>query len=278
MNRGILIIILIFILIIVYYIYKIYKNFKIVEYALVNNLQCGKPKCDISIKNIPVLPPPNNLGVVNEFHKSLINYMELSGMKLVKQIDTSQDKLMAVLATINSSPETLIIAIRGTQTIQDLSQDTHIAQTPFQGNALVHQGFFNVYNDVKDDILSNIPNNIQNIIVVGHSLGSAVAVLIGLILKKSHPLINTRVITYACPRIGNKELVDMIDSNVEHIRIVNNSDAVPNLPSAVSPNKLNPPIPWLYYHSGTPITFNLNWQSVLNNHLIPVYMEFINNS
>jgi len=93
---------------------------------------------------------------------------------------------MAVLATIDSSPETLTIAIRGTQNLDDLLEDTHIAQTAFpidnSKNPLVHQGFFNVYNAVKDDILDNIPNNTRNIIVVGHSLGSAVAVLIGIIL------------------------------------------------------------------------------------------------
>lgn len=47
-----------------------------------------------------------------------------------------------------------------------------------------------------------------------------------------------RVVTYACPRVGNE---DRVDATVEHIRIVNNSDAVPGVPAAVSPNKLNPP-------------------------------------
>jgi hypothetical protein len=291
-------ILIIVIIIVVYIIYKIRKNLKIVTYALVNDLQCGKPKCDIQVKNIPVLvPPANNLGDLNgntAFHQSLINFMASviqasllgnnytasSGMTLIKQVNTPQDKLMAVLATIDSSPETLIISIRGTQNLDDLLEDTHIAQTPFpidnSKNPLVHQGFFNVYNAVKDDILDNIPNNTRNIIVVGHSLGSAVAVLIGIILKKTRSAINTRVVTYACPRVGNKDLADIVDATVEHIRIVNNSDAVPGLPAAVSPNKLNPPSPWLYYHSGTQITFNLNWQSVINNHMIPVYMNFIN--
>jgi triacylglycerol lipase len=291
-------ILIIVIIIVVYIIYKIRKNLKIVTYTLVNDLQCGKPKCDIQVKNIPVLvPPANNLGDLNgntAFHQSLINFMAsviqtsllgknyipLTGMKLVKQIDTPKDKLMAVLATIDSSPETLIIAIRGTQNLDDLLEDTHLAQTPFpidnSKNPLVHQGFFNVYNAVKDGILDNIPGNTRNIIVTGHSLGSAVAVLIGLILKKTHSAINTRVVTYACPRVGNEDLANIVDATIEHIRIVNNSDAVPGLPAAVSPNKLNPPSPWLYYHSGTPITFNLNWQSVVNNHMIPVYMKFIN--
>lgn len=268
------------------------------QYVLINNIQCGKPKCDLIVKNIPVLPPPTNLADFNTnitFHQSLINFMatviqaSLStnktyiappGMTLVKQVDTPKDPLMGVLAVINSDPTTLIIAIRGTQTGIDLLQDSHLAQTPFpitsRNNPLVHQGFYNVYVSVKDIILQSIPKNIQNIIVVGHSLGSAVAVLMGLTIKQAMSNINTRVVTYACPKVGNEDLADLVDSNIEHVRIVNGSDAVPTLPGAVSPNQTNPPTPWFYYHSGTAVTFNLNWKSVINNHLIPVYMAFIN--
>jgi len=290
------ILVAILIVLILYIFYNVQKTLKILGYTLVNDLQCGKPKCDLVVKNMPVLQPPDNLADINgnlDFHKSLINFMAsvidaslkkldyiaMPGMKVLKQVDTPEDKLMAILATLDSSPETLIIAIRGTQNTQDLLQDTHFAQTPFpidsSRNAMVHQGFFNVYNSVKDGILQNIPSNTRKIIVVGHSLGSAVAVLIALILKKTRSYINIRVVTYACPRIGNKDLADIVDANIQHIRIVNNSDAVPGLPAAVSPNKLYPPRPWIYYHSGIPITFNLNWQSVINNHLIPVYMKFI---
>lgn len=299
MFESILIIILLIsvLVILLTFFYIAQKNLRIIGYTLVNDLQCGKSKCDFEVKNIPVLAPPSNLGDLNgniAFHRSLINFMASvikmsllginyvspSGMTVVKQIDTQADKLMAVLATIDSNPDTLIIAIRGTQNAEDLLQDTHVAQTSFPIDSskrpLVHQGFYNVYNAVKDDILGNIPKNTREIIVVGHSLGSAVALLTGLIIKKTHSNINTRVVTYACPRVGNKDLADIIDATIEHIRIVNNSDAIPGLPPAVSPNKLNPPTPWLYYHSGTPITFNLNWQSILNNHLIPVYIDFIN--
>lgn len=305
MNRYIKYIFALIIILILAYIFCVVKHqFTMIDYMLINNLQCGKPMCDIDVNtNLPVLMPPSDLKLSSDtisFHKSLINFMasiiyyslndqnyiSLMGMTSLKQIDTSTDKLIAVVSKIEGIDNVLLIGIRGTQNLSDLLEDTHIAQVPFTttfttkgntGHPMCHQGFLNVHNQIKNQVINQIHDETQ-IILTGHSLGAAVACLLGMTIKMIFPSIQVGVVAYACPRLGNKDLCDTLNNNIQIIRIRNDSDAVPNFPSAVSPNEDDPTQPWLYFHAeNQQVLFNDNWKSVMNNHLIPVYLNFMNN-
>lgn len=281
-------------------VYLVYQSI-VLKYVLVNNLKCGQPKCPLVFnKDLPVLPPPTDLLITPStlpFHKSLINHMAsvvfyslakqnyspTQSMNLVAQLDTDSDKLMATISQIQGLNDTLIIAIRGTQNGTDLLEDTHFAQVPYDfgsGSKNVHEGFLNVYKKLYGGVFGSVQKiqGLKRIVLCGHSLGAAVATMFALSLQnglgKSNVLVS--VVTYACPRAGDEEFSKAVDEAVQHIRIRNDSDAVPSFPAAVSPNQHHPSQPWLYYHSGIEYGFNDNWKSVLNNHFIPVYLNFIN--
>ena len=132
-----------------------------------------------------------------------------------------------------------------------------------------------VYKNVKkdlEDILEKINSNKDKpIIIFGHSLGAAISTISGIdLFHKNYSVV---VYNYASPKIGNQSLCDIIDDSINVFRIVNTSDIVPNLPASVSPNFKDINKPYIYSHCGILKSFNDNWLSTLNNHLIPVYMK-----
>ena len=294
---AITLIVLLVLILVAMIAYLIFQSV-VVKYALVNNLQCGQPKCPFNFdKNVPVSQPPSDLSITPgtlPFHKSLANhlasvvyyslakqdYVSTAGMKLLAQLDTDTDKLMATISQIEGIDDTVIIAIRGTQNGTDLLEDTHFAQISFPPFGTVHEGFLKVYQSLWDKLTIIVRNvqGLKRVVICGHSLGAAVATMIGLSLQNTFgkDYVQVGVVTYACPRVGDENFSKAVDNTIQHIRIRNDSDAVPSFPAAVSPNQRNPKHPWLYYHSGQEYSFNDNWKSVLNNHLIPVYLNFIN--
>ena len=276
-----------------------YKQSQVLDYVMSNSLQCGKPKCDIIVDpNMPVLPPSlkNEEDSLN-FFKSLINFEAIlikvalenknfvpgtvAGMNVIKQIDSNDHKCFGVIASLDSNPDIVVLAFRGTQTLDNLLEDTHFAMVPFPVNSQspidsrCHQGFVTMYNELKDQVYQNIPKTTKIVIILGHSLGAAVACLFGSKFEEECGIPAT-VVTYACPRIGNKDFCDFATNKLGILRFRNESDVVPSFPAAVSPNEKTPSQPFIYYSPGSEVTFNYNWKSVMNNHMIPVYMYYFN--
>jgi triacylglycerol lipase len=293
-----IILLLLNIIVIVYIFVQGSKYIKDVSYTLANPIRCGQNMCPISFKNTPVLPLPNELssGFTNNtqpFFISVANFMgsfisytsknnkyiDLSDMKTFKLIYFPGDQNpFGILSTIDSDQNTLVLALRGTQTASDFFEDSQITQNSFQFGGNVHQGFLNVYNSIKDQITTALKTFTgTTLIITGHSLGSAVAVLMAMNIFYTFPNLNIALITFACPRIGDLAFATNTDKNIPlHFTFRNESDIVPNLPPAVSMNLKNPSTPLNYYHCGLPIVFNDNWFSVLNNHNIANYLNFLN--
>lgn len=74
----------------------------------------------------------------------------------------------------------------------------------------MHKGFYKAYNESAEAFKHLVENLLQNydesvsIIVTGHSLGGALAVLCSLDLKNSFNR-NIYVYTFGQPRVGNKK-------------------------------------------------------------------------
>ena len=274
------------------------KYMKDVSYTLANPIHCGKNMCPIPFQNNPVFPVPNNISTgltysTLPFFKSVANYIgsfisftqqnlpynALSDMKTVKFIYFPGDQNpFGIFSIIDADQNTLILGFRGTQTAIDLLEDTHVRQNSFEFGGNVHQGFLDVYNGIKDQV-SNFLKTFSgtNLIITGHSLGSTVATLVALYAFNTYPNLNITLITFACPRIGDLIFSKNVNDKIPiHFTFRNESDIVPNLPPAVAVNIINPSTPWNYYHCGLPIVFNDNWNSVLNNHNIANYLNFLN--
>ena len=201
----------------------------------------------------------------------------------------------AIFTEKNTDSNNIWISFRGTQTNDEFKQDFLIKQeslfqkqssikqvkmnlkTSTGENPNIHQGFVDAYMNFRNDLISTIktldPNKTNTIIISGHSLGAAVATLVGVDLAQSG-YTNVVVYSFASPRVGDNIFKNFVDNDLKLplYRLVNISDVVPNMPISVSPNFNDTSNPYIYVHCGVLIPFQINRLSILNNHLMPAYM------
>jgi hypothetical protein len=126
----------------------------------------------------------------------------------------------------------------------------------------VHNGFYSIYNNIRDQIWSLYNSNKSyQLIITGISLGGAVSTLSAFDFMKESPI----VYTFAAPRSGNIQYAQLLNKNTEIYRVVNTEDIVPDVPPAVIEN-------YLYEHTNNVIPFTVNLGSIVDNHL-KAYLE-----
>jgi len=136
-----------------------------------------------------------------------------------------------------------VLAFRGTEPSEFVDIQTDLKRTlvAFPNSVLdagagrVHQGFAQglagVWAQVIDALRAG--DAARPLIVTGHSLGGALAVLAAFALRQqSTPLHVQGVYTYGQPRAGDAAFAEAYDSlfRLRHWRMVNHRDAVPRLP------------------------------------------------
>ena len=152
------------------------------------------------------------------------------------------------LVAWNAVDKTAIVAIRGTKTIWEWIADVDAAPVPYIPDiraGLVHMGFQLVYEHIRGSIRGLITTGcagVGRILVTGHSLGGAVAVLCGYDIAKNFGLaIVPELYTFAGPRAGAPDFVLNFNGLLPKcIRAVNFMDVVPQVP-----------VPPAYEHVGT---------------------------
>ncbi len=160
-------------------------------------------------------------------------------------------KTIGIVAVDRANPQSLVIAVRGTEGIWEWLQDIKFLQIPFAnvaGAGLTEDGFTDMYysfsftpgnsNTFVKDLLAMIPSG-STVTVVGHSLGSALSTLLALDIS-AHSSLNVISYTYASPRVGDLTFQTLFNHIVPNTyRIDNRLDIVPKTP---------PPL--FYYHVG----------------------------
>lgn len=147
---------------------------------------------------------------------------------------------------------------------------------------LIHSGFNNIYSSFKKQLMNDISKYPSDkIVIAGHSLGCALGTLAGFdIATLSKNMVY--ITLFSSPLVGNKSFVDTFTSlsNVAITLYNNTCDIVPELPLSVTPNFGNPERPFYYnpMPSKNTVYFSKNRLSLSNNHLIPTYIEFIEES
>lgn len=151
------------------------------------------------------------------------------------------------LVAFNPASSTALVAFRGTQTLEDWVDNIDAISVPYvpvAGAGRVHMGFQLVYEHIRGQVaqlLTNGCKGVQRILVTGHSLGGAVAILGALdIARNVAPAVTPEVYTLAGPRTGDSDFVRGFNGLIpECYRIVNFMDVVPQVP-----------VPPLYSHLG----------------------------
>ncbi|AMS16094.1 lipase [Pseudomonas chlororaphis] len=137
-------------------------------------------------------------------------------------------------AYITHHDEIILIGVRGTLELSDWWRDADAAQVPFEeGKGKVHHGFYDAYKALKkfiQDYLDQFHIG-QKIIICGHSLGGAIALLLAEALRQAPDNdYDILLYTYGSPRAADAEFVAAA-SALPHHRMVNNNDIVPGVPA-----------------------------------------------
>ncbi|KAI9430503.1 Alpha/Beta hydrolase protein [Lactarius psammicola] len=106
------------------------------------------------------------------------------------------------------------------------------------GDVKAHKGSACTQGRTADTILSTVKSGLQNttsrnVLVTGHSLGAAIAILDALMLRQHlDPSVSINTIVFAPPRGGDQAFADLIDSQLgsHYTYITHGGDPVPNLP------------------------------------------------
>jgi triacylglycerol lipase len=153
----------------------------------------------------------------------------------------------------NASSRTAFLSFRGTSDVEDWVADLDAIPDnylPVSGFGQVHAGFQDAYQLVRNSIAANLATataGCDQILITGHSLGAALAVLAAPDIFRNMPpnKIEPRLITFAGPRVGLSDFAAAFNATIEScFRVVNFLDIVPYVP------------PTPYVHVGAQITID----------------------
>ena len=156
------------------------------------------------------------------------------------------------LVAFNAATSTAIVAFRGTQDATDWIHDVDAIPVDYIAvpkTGLVHAGFQLVYEHVRQSVAALLQKcqGVKNILITGHSLGGAVAMLSAFdIAVNITPGITPSLCTLAGPRAADPGFRDKFNAKFpDFTRVVNFMDVVPQVP-----------LPPLYEHAGVELAVN----------------------
>jgi hypothetical protein len=156
----------------------------------------------------------------------------------------------------NTATKTAFVAIRGTQTQTEWLQNLDVDATgyrPVPDFGDVHMGWMGLYETMRANLAANLPAacaGCDQLIVTGHSLGAALAVLAAPDIAKNISVVpEPKLTTFGGPRPGLHDFVVPFNLLIDScFRVVNFFDIVPHLPLAL------PALP--YEHAGVQVAVN----------------------
>ncbi len=172
--------------------------------------------------------------------------------------------------TISHKQQRICVIFRGSNQLIDWINDFLICKIRLENNIYVHYGFYkSLYAcNLFDDLVNNLKTLIKEypeyeIFVTGHSLGGGLATLFSYLISDIiHK--NITLISFASPRVGNKEWKNDFESkkNLRHYRCINRKDIITAVPY------------FFYYHVGNCVLINND--SIMEYKVSSLYEDFSN--
>jgi len=148
--------------------------------------------------------------------------------------DTDNETDTNTQAFITHNDKIVLISVRGTQEfLADASRDADARQVPYEeGEGQAHRGFYKGFQAAKPFVeryLNAFYTGEQTLIICGHSLGGAIALLLAEWLRRKPTKPKVILYTFGAPRAGDATFVKAARPLAHH-RIVNQNDPIPALP------------------------------------------------
>jgi triacylglycerol lipase len=160
----------------------------------------------------------------------------------------SQVQFIGFITQSAADPTSFGIVFRGTEGDLDWIMDFEFWMDPFTeipngGN--VEHGFLALYQTLKgilqaggatgglEDIVAGLAPT-PNVVVTGHSLGGALAILLATVLSSTGTVASPTLYTLAAPMVGDLQFASTFNARVpDSVRIYNLPDLVPDLPGTL---------------------------------------------
>lgn len=138
-----------------------------------------------------------------------------------------------------------IISICGTENDKDLLTDIRFGKISYNDQAMVHRGFLNYTDELLNLIRGEILNFNGKIIVTGHSLGGAVAILTSArLIDLGISPDQIEVVTFGAPAVGDKIFADEFSDRMNLTRFENDGDVIPKSLASMGYTSFGEKIEW----------------------------------
>jgi pimeloyl-ACP methyl ester carboxylesterase len=148
---------------------------------------------------------------------------------------------------VGSTSDTSLVVFRGTANVRNWLSDLDTIPTT-RPYGRIHRGFYNAFLPLRDWVLQQLAAaGKPRVVIVGHSLGGALANLLAVEAPSSLPV--QWVFTFGQPRVGiGSSYTGAVNNRYgkQYVRFVNNNDVVPRVP------------PWPFAHVGRLVQFDAN--------------------
>lgn len=140
-----------------------------------------------------------------------------------------------------------VLAFRGTETVRDWMVDAYALQVPHKivieepvrfsiDAGKIHAGFSTRWTNIRNNVLKSVTDiypetdKTRTLLITGHSLGGAMAVLASLELVLRGW--NVCVVTFGSPKVGDSDFARLIKYNFKekYLRVENHGDWITQVP------------------------------------------------
>ncbi|KAI8140924.1 Alpha/Beta hydrolase protein [Fennellomyces sp. T-0311] len=160
-------------------------------------------------------------------------------LEIVDTFNTLVTDMNGLIAR-DDSEKTIIVVFRGSVSLNNWIADlTAVWVTyPSVPLAYVHGGFLGAWEEVSTQVVRTVKSQLSShpgykVVITGHSLGGAVAVLSALEFYRDG-ITNLALYTQGQPRVGNRAFANhIVSTGIQYKRSVHSRDLVPHVPDSL---------------------------------------------